>query len=178
MQNRLSLIERGQKDEFENVVRAEYQRVYRFAYELTRNKDDAIDLTQETFRAALQAWNRFRGQSKAATWLHSILYRKFIDENRRSKVRERALKGIGNELISNKELQGTSDALHVVATQVRHDVQSALMQLDELERVIVVARYLQGFSVVEIAQLTDMPIGTVKWRNSVALKKLRNFLNR
>ena len=159
-------------------MRTEYQRVYRFAFGLTRNTDDAVDLTQETFRAALQAWNQFRGQSKVATWLHSILYRKFIDETRKSRVRERALQGIGNELISNKELHGTSDALHVAATQVRHDVQSALMQLDRLERVVVVARYLQGFSVAEIAQLTNMPVGTVKWRNSVALKKLRKYLNR
>ena len=72
----------GHPDACAELVRANYQPVYRFLVHLTRNVHEAEDLTQETFAAAWQRIGSFEGRATPTTWLYRIAYSKFIDARR------------------------------------------------------------------------------------------------
>jgi len=161
------------KTQFSMMLRAKYERVYRFAFHLTKDEHAAMELTQETFRAALESWASFDGRCAAATWLHAIAYRKFLDGQRAFAVRDR----VHREMAAGLHGDGTDGSSTVVAVDTRLDLQSAVDQLDEPQRTIIVLRYPQGLSVDETAEVTGQPSGTVKWRTQTALKELRRILN-
>lgn len=155
--------------DFEQVVRDEYCRVYRFALHLAGDESAAIDLTQDGFRAAWEGWSSFKGRSSVSTWLHQIVYRQFVDTRRREKCRRQALEAA---------------ALHVAdlgrdvgeVVQIQQDIRSAVQRLPEAEKVVITLRYFQGLSVEETSLVTGEPIGTIKWRTRNALILLRQQL--
>ena len=160
------------RPDFASVIHAEYERAYRFAWRLTGNEHDAVDLTQETFRIAWEKWATFKSDSSAATWLHRILYRRFIDQRRGSNSRDRVRDCIGRTAhFTNVNVRD-----HVATVETKYDVESALNLLGEQEKLVVVLRYFQDLSVAEVAMVTGDPEGTVKWRTKKALKLLRKVL--
>jgi RNA polymerase sigma-70 factor (ECF subfamily) len=153
------------------LVRANYQAVYRFLVHLTRNVHQAEDLTQETFAAAWTKIATFEGRANLATWLHRIAYTKFIDaqraEVRAARMRER--------LTTARD--APVDPFDVAAAD---DEAQCLYQcldgLDASDRTVLVLHYLQGLSYREMASVLDEPTGTVKWRTCEALHRLRILL--
>lgn len=168
----MSTGERNVRAGFERMVRLEYRRVYKFAYHLTHDEHVATDLTQETFRAALENWPSFDGRAAASTWLHQIVYRKSIDLHRSNVTRDRLHDEFAHS--GQPHRHGTNDQ---IAVEVRTDIHGAVEQLSEAERVVIVLRYLQGLSVDETAEVTGQPSGTVKWRTQKALMRLRELMS-
>jgi len=71
------------QDEFEAIVSDYYERLYRFAYSLTRSEADACDLTQQTFYIWATKGHQLRDRSKTKSWLFTILHREFLHGRRR-----------------------------------------------------------------------------------------------
>src|SRR5690554_1167982 len=69
--------------EFEQIVNTWYDPLYRFAFSLARNADDALDLTQSAFARYAEKGRHIRDGSKAKSWLFTVLYREFISQRRR-----------------------------------------------------------------------------------------------
>jgi len=157
---------------FEEIVDRFYPMLYRFALSLARNEADACDLTQQTFSVWATKGHLLRDGSKVKSWLFTTLYHEFIS-NRRREMRwpKEELSEVEHELPC--AMPETVDCLE------SGQVMEALQSLDETFRVPLVLFYLQEHSYEEIAQILQIPIGTVMSRLSRGKQKLQQaFLHR
>ncbi|HBI41473.1 MAG TPA: hypothetical protein DDY78_01280 [Planctomycetales bacterium] len=155
-----------------NLIHDHYQAIYRFLLHLTRSDAEAEDLTQDTFTAAWEKINAFEGRSTLRTWLHRIAYGKFVDGRRAGR---RSAK-----LVERLKTRDAPTPLSPVETVASDDeaqqLYAALDQINSDDRVLLVLHYLQGLSYREMAEVTGEPVGTVKWRTSLALSRMRTLL--
>lgn len=153
--------------EFEALVDAHYEALYRFALSLSKDREVAADLVQQTFCIWAHKGHQLRDRSKAKTWLFTTLHREFLSHARRSK---RYADGDLTE-----DLVGRLDPVEDDADR-QMDGQRALEllgELDETFRTPITLFYLQQHSYKEIAEILDIPIGTVMSRISRAKDMLR-----
>jgi RNA polymerase sigma-70 factor (ECF subfamily) len=157
------------------LVRAHYAGIYRFLLHLTRDPDRAADLTQETFAAAWAGLAGFQGRAAPGTWLHRIAYGKFVDAARRAASARVLAETLARRWEDASSSPGPLDSL--LADERAGRLGAALQALaDESDRVVLVLHYLQGLSFREMAGVLGEPAGTVKWRTSRALERLRALL--
>jgi RNA polymerase sigma factor (sigma-70 family) len=153
--------------EFEQLVDAHYQALYRFGVSLTRNSDSAADLVQETFCIWAAKGDQLNDRSKAKTWLFTTLHREFLSQRRRASR-------FSDEPVKEDSADASTGAEDEAERQM--DGQRALELLGALEqayRVPLVLFYLQQHSYKEIAEILDVPIGTVMSRLSRGKELLR-----
>ena len=145
--------------EFQELVDAHYQPLYRFAYSLAKNPDKAADLVQQTYCIWAQKGDQLKDRSKAKTWLFTTLYREFLAGARRStKFPETDIEEAEYHLESKEEDSGRAiDAKRAV---------DVLNSLDETFRAPLALFFLQQHSYKEIAAILEIPIGTVMSRIS------------
>jgi RNA polymerase sigma-70 factor (ECF subfamily) len=167
----LRRIRRGERAACEEFVQMHYRSVYGLLFNLSRNAAQAEDLTQETFAAAWEHIGAFDGRGSFAAWLYRISYNKFLDAQRsqrrqdssrtmaRCAQRPLALSDNPAELaVSNERAAQLCEAIH---------------RLEDASRDVIIMHYLQGLSFSEMAEVLGEPAGTVKWRVSQALARLR-----
>ena len=152
--------------EFEELVDAHYKPLYRFAYSMAKNPDAAADLVQQTFCIWAEKGHQLKDRSKAKTWLFTTLYREHLGIVRRgSRFSDDDIDEIEYQLPSHEEDTGRmldgKRAVHLLG------------QLDENFRAPLTLFYLQQHSYKEIAEILDVPIGTVMSRISRGKKQLR-----
>jgi len=153
--------------EFEELVDAHYQGLYRFAMSLARNEATACDLVQETFCIWAEKGGQLRDRTKAKTWLFTTLHREFLSHRRRaSRYSDEPLDEKTTESIASPE----EDADRQLDGQ---RVIELLGELDETYRAPVTLFYLQQHSYKEIAGILDVPIGTVMSRLARGKELLR-----
>lgn len=153
--------------EFAELVDAHYQALYRFGYSLTRSPDRAADLVQETFCIWAVKNSQLRDRSKAKTWLFTTLHREFLGQ-RRKMVR------FSDEPIDENalgvEAGGENDAERQMDGQRAVEL---LREMDGIYQAPLALFYLQQHSYKEIAEILDVPIGTVMSRLSRGKELLR-----
>lgn len=157
-------------DEFQELVDAHYQPLYRFGFSLAKNPDRAADLVQQTFCIWAQKGHQLKDRSKAKTWLFTTLYREHLGQARRSQRHPES--EIGEV---EHELPGTED--HTDRQMDAHRAVDLLGQLDETFRAPLTLFYLQQNSYKEIADILDVPIGTVMSRISRGKDQLRKKMS-
>lgn len=140
--------------------------VRRFLYHLSGNEELSQDLAQETFIRAWLGIGSFRAISKFSTWLFRIAYNVFYDFERSKKVFEPIDKNsnLKNQIVDAKQIDG-----------IEIDFQTALNCLKPAERTVALLFYHEDRSVKEIAQIMNMPVGTVKSHLARGRGKLINF---
>jgi RNA polymerase sigma-70 factor (ECF subfamily) len=168
----LSNLRAGRPEACAGLIRAHYQKVYRFLVHLTRDIHQAEDLTQETFAAAWEKITTFQGRATLATWLHRIAYTKFIDAQRAQRRATRILERLPGPKGSPADPYET-----IMADEESQRLYQTLQGLDAPDRTLIVLHYLQGLSYREMASVLDEPTGTVKWRTAEALNRLRALLS-
>jgi RNA polymerase sigma-70 factor (ECF subfamily) len=156
---------------FECLVARYYQPLYVFAFSLTRDEADALDLTQQSFCILAAKGHQLRDESKVKTWLFTTLHREFLMA-RRKQVR-----------FPHVELEQATTELPAVPPPILYSpdtarVLAALVRLDEIYRAPVALYYLEDHSYIEIAKILGVPIGTVKSRLARGLDRLHQLLNR
>jgi RNA polymerase sigma factor (sigma-70 family) len=155
--------------DYEQAVNSFYEPLYGFAYSLSGNENDACELTQETFARLLSKSAQVREESKLKSWLFTTLYRVFLGW----KSRERRLPHFE---ISSVEHEIPPVAAELVDMMERDTVRDALLKIDERYRVPLMLYYLEEHSYEEIAELLEIPIGTVMSRLSRAKVLMRQCL--
>ncbi len=170
---------RGDQAAFEPLVERYRERVWRLAYNYLRDREEARDAAQEAFVRAWQALPSFRGQSAFYTWLFRITMNVATDRVRQRAARRRAF---GSEPVPEEEWervmvdpQAPPDQLAAGAEQ-RARIRRALDTLPEHQRAIIMLSDLQGLSYREIAEVLEIPMGTVMSRLHNARKRLRRVL--
>ncbi|EJM79652.1 RNA polymerase sigma factor, sigma-70 family [Pseudomonas sp. GM60] len=138
----------------------------RFAVSLTRNPSSADDLVQSCLERALSSWGDKRPEGDLRAWLFSILYRQFLDAHRRSRRYARML-----EFFTGRDETQPSVERTVIA-------QSTLQAFDQLgteQRALLLWVSVEGLSYKEVAEILDVPVGTVMSRLSRARQALRQL---
>lgn len=156
--------------DFEDLVACHYGPLYQFAFSLTRDEADACDLTQQTFCIWAAKGHQLRDISKVKTWLFTTLHREFLGSRRRQ------------SRFPHVELEYAAGELPTISPATINQLDAeqlfdALKQLDEIYRATVTLFYLEDYSYNEIAEILDIPLGTVKSRLTRGLQRLYVLLN-
>ncbi len=159
-------------DVFSQLVDAHYAPLYRFALSLTKNSSDAGDLTQQTFFIWAKKGEQLRDAGKVKSWLFTTLYREFLRVRRRG-GHETALEDLGPV-----ESDPPAPPVDMVTGMDSSLVVEALQEVDEVYRVPLTLFYLQELSYKQIAEMLEVPIGTVMSRLSRGKAQLRAALAR
>ncbi len=154
---------------FESLVKQYYEPLYKFAFSLARNEADACDLTQQTFYVWATKGHQVRDQNKTKTWLFTTLYRIFLQSRRRE------------TRFPHEPLHETDDQLPFTHPVMADDldwgqVLEALGRVEENYQAAVALFYLEDCSYREIAEVLEVPIGTVKSRLARGLGQLKKIL--
>ena len=171
----------GDAAAYRGLVERYEQRVYNVVYGMVRNQEDARDLAQDAFIKAYKNLHRFRLESSFYTWLYRIAMNVCIDFHRRRKLRRTE---IFDEGIGARGSDGMIDPIHrkldpgkdLERKQLREKIMAALDELPEEQKQIIVLREIDGMSYKEIADVLDIPEGTVMSRLFYARKKLQAAL--
>jgi RNA polymerase sigma-70 factor (ECF subfamily) len=155
--------------DFAKLVEDFYLPLYRFAFSLCRQEPEAADLTQQTFLLWAAKGHQLRDSSKVKTWLFTSLYREFLGRKREqdrfvetdASVEAIALQSIPPSVIEQLDAEIVQNALH---------------GLEEIYRAPLTLFYLQQHSYKEIAEILEIPIGTVMSRISRGKEQLRKAL--
>ena len=169
----------GDTTAFEPLVERYRQRVWRLAYQILRDREDAWDCAQEAFVRAFHSLPSFRGQSAFYTWLFRITVNVATDRQRARGAQARAF---GAERVPEEEWGRTTpdpgagpDKAAVQAEQ-RARIRQALDALPPKARAIIMLSDVEGLSYREIAEVLRCPIGTVMSRLHNARKRLKAAL--
>ena len=156
-------------DDFEQIVSQHYESLYRFAFSLTRAEADACDLTQQTFYIWATKGHQLQDRSKVKSWLFTTLHREFLNGRKRS------------TRFPHVELDDAIDEVPVVAPDVVNSLDGArvvefLGQVQEPFRAAITLFYMNGSSYQEIADILQVPLGTVRSRISRGIAQLKQFI--
>lgn len=148
----------------EELVELHYESVFRFLRHLAIDVQTAEDLTQQTFLRAHQRLSSYRGDSAPRTWLFAIAMREYLGWKRRQRLKWAPLK-------KQSPVEGGYDAVDDAAWLL-----AGLHRLSPALRDAILLFEVHGFSIEEIATITESPAGTVKSRLHHAREQLRTFL--
>ena len=168
---------------FEDVALPYLHDVYRFAFSLARNEAQAEDLVQETFLSAYRAFDRFRPGSNCKAWLFRICKNQFIDRVREVQRRPRHQSVVAelpsedrNRSVRAFEEHGI-DNDEIFLDLFGDEVNEHLRELPEEFRQAVMLCDVEGLRYDEIAEILEVPIGTVRSRISRGRAFLRDRLS-
>lgn len=173
---------KGERNAFDELMRRYERRVYSFAYRLCGNHADASEIATDTFVRVYNSISRFRGDSSFITWLFRITTNIFLDERKRQRARpQQSLEEIIEleESSVRRQVEDTGPTPDQVALSAErtHMLQQAIESLPEYQRVMIVMYHQEDRSYEEIAEVLDLPVGTVKSRLNRARLALRDRLS-
>lgn len=170
--------QQGDPAAFGGLVARYQDRVYNTCLRMCHNHADALDLTQTTFLKALEALTRFDGRAKFYTWLYRIAVNVTLTEGRKRARRSTVSldgdadgAGIGPTLASDSEAPSAA----AERAELRGEVGAALAKVDPEFRIAVVLKDVEDLDYAAIAEILEIPVGTVKsriYRGRMALRAL------
>ncbi len=153
---------------FDKIVSAFYQPLYRFAYSLAKNEHEASDLTQQTFFIYAKKGDSLRNKSKVKSWLFTTLYREFLQRRRK------------NQRVESHEPEMLENASDSVEPGISDKIDGrlaieALDQVDEVYREPLILFYIKDLAYKDMAEILNVPIGTIMSRLSRGKAQLRKI---
>src|SRR5919106_881319 len=168
----MQLVRRGDTSAFEVVYERHGTAAFSLAYRMTGTRNVAEDVVQEAFLSLWRSGARYdRTRGSVRTWVLGIVHNRAIDALRRSMVHDRRRasdEGI-EERLESRERTDVEAARREEAGTVR----GALSSLPADQSQVIELAYFGGFTHTEIADMLDAPVGTVKGRMRLGLKKMR-----
>jgi RNA polymerase sigma-70 factor (ECF subfamily) len=156
----------GTSSAFAELIERYQDRVYNTCYRMCSNDADALDLTQTTFVRALESLDQFAGRSSFYTWIFRIAVNLVLTHRRHTRRRPHVSldSGTGDTPPLRIVAEDDDPAMHVERHEAQEQLQAALASLDDEFRAAVVLKDIEGFDYARIAEVLDVPIGTVKSR--------------
>ncbi len=160
----------GELDAFDALVLHYMDRAYAVALRLMRQREDAEDLVQDAFMQALQTLDRFEPGRPFGPWFFRILVNRGLNLRRSRKVR------VTEEMPEDVPAAQDTPARLLERRELRDRLLGAIEQLPERERMVLELFELEGFDSAHIAEILEMPRGTVRWHLHEARRTLRRQL--
>lgn len=166
----------GDAEAFGELARRHYDRLWAVALRTLGDPEDAADALQDALLNAFRRAGSYRSESAVTTWLHRIVVNACLDRVRHAAARPSDPTAFdeGDATVSSGQLAGREDTAD--AASLRLDLESALGQLPDEQRVPLVLVDVEGYPVAEVATMLGLPIGTVKSRCARARARLLPIL--
>ena len=165
-------IQRGDRAAFDELARRYARRAFAIAYRILRQTQDAEDLVQDAFIAALDAIDSFDSTRPFGPWFFKIVVNRSLNAASARSTRERHVSVIH---LWNHDA-GHVDFDPAERSEIRTRFQAAIAMLPRHQRLIVELSDVDGRSSTEISEMLDLPRGTVRWHLHQARKTLRETL--
>jgi RNA polymerase sigma factor (sigma-70 family) len=172
-------VQAGDLGAFDRLIVKYRSRIYGVIYNLASNREDAADLTQDTFIKAFQSIHRFQGQSSFFTWLYRIAINSTLTHLRKNRARSFfSLEAINSEEPASKEIiaaltdkTGAERDTHV--RELQEKLNEAMQKLSINHRTVVTLFEIDGLSHQDIAEIMNCSVGTVRSRLHYAKQLLQ-----
>ncbi|MDH4222078.1 MAG: sigma-70 family RNA polymerase sigma factor [candidate division Zixibacteria bacterium] len=163
---------RGEEKAFNELVNLYKKGIFNLVLRMVRNREDAMDLTQEVFVKAYRSLDDFRGDSSFSTWLHRIAVNLSLNFTQRDKFRSFiSLPDIASPITSSD-----SPSIDFERKELDKTLDQAVSSLPGKQRSVFVLRYYEELPYSEIASILEKNEGTIKANYFQAVRKLRKFL--
>ena len=170
----------GREDGFEELVRRYQRPIVAYVYRMIGDYDTALDLAQEVFIKVYNSLGRYRPEFKFSTWIYRIAHNASIDHLRRagsSRTEELEIEGASGSTfekpVASKSLTPEQETER---GERRAEIEEVVRQLAPAYRELIVLRHSHDLSYDEIAEVTGLPLGTVKNRIFRAREAMRELL--
>lgn len=181
----VALAQQGRESAYRELVRRYERPVFSLIYRMVRDRETAEDLAQDTFVKVLNNVERYRPEFKFSSWLFKIANNVAIDHLRRRQLDTISTDG-SRHATTAAEVEATSFAVvepgpnaldEMAARELGVAIEHAVAHLRPLYRSCILLRHVEGRSYEEIAQMLDLPLGTVKTYIHRARHELRRELS-
>ena len=167
----------GNRDAFGELVTKYQVRLYNTMIQIVGSTEDAYDVTQDAFLQAYLRLDTFRRSSKFYTWLYRIAFNVAIGMRRKYRA-HRMAESIPQEMHDRLIDRERRPDENLISQENIKTVRDAIERLEHEFRSVVVLRELEEFSYEEIAEILDIPIGTVRSRLHRARMMIHEHLSR
>jgi len=174
-------VQAGDVAAFDQLILKYRERLYSIVYNLCSNREDAADLTQETFIKAFSSIKRFKGKSSFYTWLYRIAVNSTLSYLKRNRMRHFfSFENINEEISSSEIVEALSIKVKSDKTALINELQEklneALQKLSDKHRTVVVLYEIEGLSHHDISNVMECSVGTVRSRLHYAKQQLQAYL--
>jgi RNA polymerase sigma-70 factor, ECF subfamily len=175
-------VQAGDVAAFDRLIVKYRERVFGIIYNMTANREDASDLTQDAFIKAFQSINRFGGQSSFFTWLYRIAINSTLSHLRKHRLRSFfSLEAIDEDAPVSRELiaaltDKTGADRDTFVHELKEKLNEAMQKLSTKHRTVVTLFEIDGLSHQEIAEVMTCSVGTVRSRLHYAKQLLQSEL--
>lgn len=170
----------GKRDLFHALLKPHIEILYRMAYRWTQSQADAEDLVQDILVRLAHRVDDMQQVDMLRPWLVKVLYHRYVDLYRRQTSspieRERESWQPDNETFASRLHTIADDHDAIEQLEMQQILAMALGQLDEGHRDVVLLHDMEGYTALEVAEILDINVGTVKSRLHRAREKLKNLL--
>jgi RNA polymerase sigma-70 factor (ECF subfamily) len=166
----------GRESGFEELVRRYQRPIAAYVYRMVGDYDAALDLTQEVFIKVYASLSRYRPEFKFSTWIYKIAHNAAIDHLRRHATREAVAGSETNCAETTVESRRLSPEQESERTERCSEIEIVVQLLPAPYRELILLRHSQDLSYEEIAEVTGLPLGTVKNRLFRAREAMREHL--
>ena len=171
----MQMVRRGDAEAFAVVYQRHASSAFSLAYRMMGSRATAEDVTQEAFLSAWRSGARYdRGRGSVRTWLLGIVHNRAIDAMRRGRVRD--FPRADDEFAAERLEADEKTDVEVARRQEAAAIRAAIETLPTEQSRVIELAYFGGFTHTEIAEMIKTPVGTVKGRMRLGLKKLRDEL--
>ncbi len=168
----VQLVGDGEAKAFEVIFDRHAEAAFSLAYRMCGRRTVAEDVVQDAFLSAWRSCARYdRGRGSVRSWLLSVVHHRAVDTFRRGVIRE-GRDVCDDGIVERMEAPERTDAESVRREEAR-EVRGALSEIPTNQRRVIELAYFGGFSHTQIAEMLDLPTGTVKGRMRLGLAKLR-----
>lgn len=178
-ENLVALAQKGERKAFEELVERYKQKAYRIAFNFTRDREEAKDLSQEAFLRAFTHLGRFDQRSSFYTWFYRILVNICLDHRRRGqRVFWQPFQEQDGKMAEENEMVSPvpSPDRQAMSGEIARKIGAALNLLPPKQRTAFLLKNHQGLSIREIAKVMQTAEGTVKTHIHRAVTALRQSL--
>ena len=178
----VSRAKEGDQKAYAELMQRYKDSIYFMALKMVNNKDDAMDLTVETFGKAFENLGKYKPDFAFSTWLFRIATNNCIDFIRKKRLNVVSLNSLTDQDGEERQFEVRSENLNPEETSIKKQENEKLKnivdQLPSRYRTLIILRYFEEQSYEEIAQQLDLPLGTVKAQLFRARDLLANVMNR
>ena len=181
----VSLCRRGDERAARELVERFQRPVFSIIYRMVRDREKAEDLTQETFVRTFNNLDRYDRSYKFSSWLFKIAYNLTVDHLRRKELKTISIHGAPDAVTSDQqeatsvtlESEGEAPDERIESLELAGQLERAIGRLREEYRTAILLRHVEGRAYEEIAEIMDIPLGTVKTYIFRARRQLREDLS-
>jgi RNA polymerase sigma-70 factor, ECF subfamily len=172
----MHLVRKGEARAFEVIVERHQSAAFGLAYRMTGTRATAEDVVQEALVSLWRSNARYdRARGSVRTWILGIVHNRAIDALRRNAVHDK--RRASDEGIEERFEASERTDVEVARREEADEIRTALRELPPEQGRVIELAYYGGFTHVEIAEMIDEPLGTVKGRMRLGLTKMRGSLS-